>query len=102
MKDFTFEEMWEYQLGSLMLKEECDSLLWKKTVARVFWDQQQKKLDTVNKENKMLIDSLLWLADSPSDEVIHSMKKKTIIDLFKLNEEKAKMILSHIKEKRAV
>lgn len=79
-----------------MLKEDNNSPIWKKTVARFFWDEQQRKIKKLGREYKLLIESLAWLIDMPSDDTIHDMDKNTIIELFKLNMSKAQSILSHI------
>jgi len=95
-KEFTFEEMWDYQIESQMLKEDNNSHIWKKTVARFFWDEQQRKIEKLKKANKLAYEALAWLSDIPSDDVLHDMKKPIIISLFKLNQQKAQRVLSHL------
>jgi len=90
--ELNFEEMFEKILSNDII-DDADNVLWNKAISRMFWDKQQEKIDELTKTNKKLKGALVWMADSPSDEVIRGMKKETIISLFRLNEEKAKEIL---------
>ena len=100
IKIFTFEQLWNHVKDTALIDDSINTLLWKKTVARFFWDEQQKRVNKITRENKALIEAVLWLADSPSDDVIYGMDKKSIIDLFRLNESKAKDILSQVYKQR--
>lgn len=47
-----FEKEWEYQQGSLMLKSDNHSPEWRKSIAKHFWDHQQKRIELLESELK--------------------------------------------------